>query len=96
MATRRSNKPLTLTQKEISAALPKIEVEKPYGAYVAAGDVWHDKTGEKLGKPIEAKPIDDKATWREVARRVRPEWTDEKFNEAWDSFIEFRRQMCLT
>jgi hypothetical protein len=69
---------------------------KPYGAYVAAGDVWHDKDGERIGKPVEVKPADDKSAWREVARRVRPEWNDEQFNAAWDSFIEFRRQMCLS
>jgi hypothetical protein len=95
MATRRSSKPVV-----------------PDGAYVAAGDVWHDKHGERLDKPTSATPFiarDEIANaimlpldprraerdgWREVAKRVRPEWTDEQFNDAWDSFIEFRRQMC--
>ncbi len=70
--------------------------KKPVGAYVAAGDVWHDKDGERIGKPAKpAKPLDDKETWREVARRVRPDWTDEKFNAVWDDFVEYRKRLGL-
>lgn len=92
MAARRSSKP----------------VEKPYGAYMAAGDVWYDKDGERLDKPKptpfngadylktpEAIAAYEKEQWREVARRVRPEWSDEKFEETWADFVEYRRQMCV-
>lgn len=28
-----------------------------------------------------------KAEWREVARRLRPDWTDEQFEAAWQEFF---------
>ena len=35
----------------------------------------------------------DKETWREVARRLCPHWTDEEFEQAWADFLlwKYRR-----
>lgn len=37
----------------------------------------------------------DKIEWRDVARRVRPDWTDEQFEEAWREFHEMKRRRLL-
>ena len=34
----------------------------------------------------------DKNEWRDVARRLRPDWTDDDFDEAWDEFVELKRR----
>lgn len=34
----------------------------------------------------------DKDEWREVVRQLRPDWTDEDFNQAWAAFAEFKRR----
>ena len=33
----------------------------------------------------------DKNEWRDVARILRPDWTDEQFEEAWLEFCELKR-----
>lgn len=42
----------------------------------------------------------DKDEWREVVRLVRPDWTDEQFDEAWDDFqrmkAERQRRLALS
>lgn len=37
----------------------------------------------------------DKIEWRDVCRRVRPDWTDKQFEEAWAQFLEFKRKRKL-
>ena len=32
----------------------------------------------------------DKDEWREITRRVRPDWTDEQFETAWADFCELK------
>lgn len=34
----------------------------------------------------------DKDEWRNVARKLRPDWTDEQFEEAWHEFCEMKRR----
>jgi hypothetical protein len=34
----------------------------------------------------------DKEEWRAVARRLRPDWTDEQFEEAWIEFVEMKKR----
>jgi hypothetical protein len=36
-----------------------------------------------------------KDEWREVARRLRPDWTEEQFEEAWAEFVEMKRRKAL-
>lgn len=38
----------------------------------------------------------DKVEWRDVVRRVRPDWTDEQFEQAWAEFIEMKRRKSLS
>ncbi len=37
----------------------------------------------------------DKDEWREVARKLRPDWTDEEFEAAWLEFcaLKYRKQL---
>lgn len=37
----------------------------------------------------------DKDEWRDVARRLRPKWTDEEFEEAWLEFVDLKRRKSL-
>lgn len=37
----------------------------------------------------------DKTEWREVARILRPDWTDERFDDAWERFCEMKRSKSL-
>lgn len=32
----------------------------------------------------------DKEVWREVTRRLKPDWSDEQFEQAWLEFVEWR------
>lgn len=41
-------------------------------------------------------PIYDKEEWRLVCQRVRPNWTDAKFDSVWDAFIEYKRMHCVS
>lgn len=34
--------------------------------------------------------LNDKETMREVARELRPDWTDEQFNAHWDDYVRLR------
>lgn len=36
-----------------------------------------------------------KEEWRDVARRLRPDWTDEDFEAAWNGFLELKRRKAL-
>jgi hypothetical protein len=36
-----------------------------------------------------------RAEWRDVARRLRPEWSDEEFERAWAEFVEMKRRRGL-
>lgn len=36
-----------------------------------------------------------KEEWRDVVRRVRPDWTDEQFDSAWTEFQELKRSKAL-
>lgn len=38
----------------------------------------------------------DKIEWRDVARRLRPDWTDEQFEIAWEEFCEWKRRKRLS
>lgn len=33
----------------------------------------------------------DKTEWRDVAQKLRPDWTDEQFEKAWNEFVELKR-----
>lgn len=33
----------------------------------------------------------DKAEWRDVARILRPDWTEDDFEDAWREFTEMKR-----
>ena len=33
----------------------------------------------------------DKTEWRDVARLLRPDWTDEDLDREWADFLEFKR-----
>jgi len=37
----------------------------------------------------------DKEDWREIAYTLRPDWTDEQFEEAWTEFVELKRLKSL-
>lgn len=37
----------------------------------------------------------DKEEWRRVARLLRPEWSDDEFDRAWDDFQEMKRRKPL-
>ncbi len=39
---------------------------------------------------------EDHDKWRVVASRVRPDWDDDKFEQVWADFIEYRRQRCVS
>ena len=30
----------------------------------------------------------DKIEWRDIVRKLRPDWTDERFEKVWSEFIE--------
>ncbi len=34
----------------------------------------------------------NKTEWRDVCRKVRPDWTDEQFEEAWAEFVEMKQR----
>lgn len=34
----------------------------------------------------------DKIEWRDVARKLRPDWTDAQFDEAWADFVERKQR----
>lgn len=36
-----------------------------------------------------------KEEWREIVRHVRPDWTDEKFEQVWKAFIEMKYLKAL-
>lgn len=36
-----------------------------------------------------------KEEWRVIARGLRPEWTDEDFDQAWEEFQEMKRRKPL-
>ncbi len=36
-----------------------------------------------------------KTEWRDVVRKVRPDWTSEEFEAAWDAFVEMKRRRAL-
>lgn len=36
-----------------------------------------------------------KDEWRDVARRLRPDWSAEKFEQEWLEFCEFKRKKKL-
>lgn len=38
----------------------------------------------------------NKDEWRDVARRLKPEWTEEQFEEAWQEFVELQRRKRLS
>lgn len=38
----------------------------------------------------------DKDEWREVCRKMRPDWTDEQFEEKWNEFQEIKRNKGLS
>ena len=33
----------------------------------------------------------DKDEWRDVARRLRPDWSGEQFDRAWNEFLELKK-----
>lgn len=37
----------------------------------------------------------DKTEWREVARLLKPDWTEEQFEEAWQEFLELKRRKTM-
>lgn len=37
----------------------------------------------------------DKTEWRDVVKALRPDWTDEQFDDAWDRFVEVKRKHSL-
>ena len=37
----------------------------------------------------------DKAEWREVVRKVRPELTDEEFERDWAEFVRLKKRKAL-
>ncbi len=37
----------------------------------------------------------DEQEWREVVRKVRPDWTDEQFDRAWREFVRMKHQKSL-
>ena len=38
----------------------------------------------------------DKEEWRLVQRAIRPDWTDEQFEEAWHEFVEMKNKKQLS
>ena len=34
----------------------------------------------------------DKTEWQDVARLLRPDWTDEDFEREWEAFVEWKRR----
>lgn len=37
----------------------------------------------------------DKDEWRDVTRRLRPDWTDDQFERVWAEFVEQQRRKAL-
>lgn len=37
----------------------------------------------------------NKDEWRDVARIVRPDWTDKDFDASWDEFQEMKRKRAM-
>lgn len=38
----------------------------------------------------------EKEEWRDVARRLRPDWTDDEFEKAWAEFVELKKSKKLS
>ena len=36
-----------------------------------------------------------KEEFRDIARHLRPDWTDEEFEEAWEGFLDLKRRKAL-
>ena len=34
-----------------------------------------------------------KDEWRDITRRLKPDWTDEQFEKAWSEFQEIKKQL---
>ncbi|CAN5361825.1 hypothetical protein BH09PSE4_BH09PSE4_17160 [soil metagenome] len=37
----------------------------------------------------------DRDEWREVARRLRPDWSDAEFDRAWVEFVAMKRRRAM-
>ena len=37
----------------------------------------------------------DKEEWRDIARKLHPDWTDEEFNVAWKEFCKMKRRKTM-
>lgn len=37
----------------------------------------------------------DRDEWRDVVRRLRPDWTERRFDEAWAAFCAMKRRRHL-
>lgn len=35
----------------------------------------------------------DKDEWRDVSRKLRPDWTEEQFEEAWQEFVALKQHL---
>lgn len=56
---------------------------------------WHLFRGLQLAMPEDQSPPVrlgeyDEKEWRDIAKRLKPEWTDEQFTEAWAEFIKLK------
>ena len=37
----------------------------------------------------------DKTEWRDVARRLRPDWTEADFEREWNAYFEWKQRRAL-